>query len=71
MALTDKQKEIITRGTKLRDNKGDNKSFIDIVEEKITGTTLTNFVDALKTEIVARNNARKTAIDADNTDINS
>ena len=71
MALSDKQKKIIMAGIGISKRRGAGKDFIEIVENKITGATLTAFVSALKTELIAMKTARKTAIQSEITNLNA
>jgi hypothetical protein len=71
MALTERQKNILTRGMrlrKLRDNQ-DSKSFIEILDEALTPAVKSTLITNLKSELVARAQIRKTRSEQDISDL--
>jgi hypothetical protein len=71
MALTERQKNILTRGMrlrKLRDNQ-DSKSFIEILDEALTPAVKSTLITNLKSELVARAQIIKTRSEQDISDL--
>jgi hypothetical protein len=57
MPWTDKQRKIISMSMGLKKRVEGTKDFMQILEEKVTGSVLTGLVTALKAELVAQKTA--------------
>jgi len=63
MALSAKQRKILKAGSQLSKSPAVAKDIVDYIEDNVTGSSLTNLVAAIKTDLLVGLNSQKTGID--------